>query len=255
MPTYNRPYDLRAALTAVAAQTYPHVEAVVVNDRGAPVGDVVAEFPFARLIEHEVNRGTIGALETGLHHSKGDYIEFLPDDDSIYPDHIERIMYALLRTGAKLAHGNGMLRYVERLPDGAWKTTGFNAALMSSTVTPTVAMIATTVSENAVIHHRSVFDEAGWWLADSCLSDLEIHMRLALRYVFVHVNEITFEFREHAGNQAKAWDFAGELQRIYDELHPAPGRPILAADREATHARMKLRVPGKPAFAPTIHLA
>ena len=81
IPTYNRPQDLARALAAVGAQTYPFVEAVVVNDAGAPVGDVVAAFPFARLIDHDVNRGAVAAIETGLRHARADYIEFLPDDD------------------------------------------------------------------------------------------------------------------------------------------------------------------------------
>ncbi|HVA33442.1 MAG TPA: glycosyltransferase family 2 protein, partial [Candidatus Baltobacteraceae bacterium] len=254
IPTFNRPDDLRNVLRAVGAQTYPAVEAVVVNDCGSPVDHVVAEFPFARLIEHPVNRGTIEGWGTGMKHARGEYIEFLPDDDSIYPDHIERVMFALLRSGAKIAHGNGMLRYVERTAGGGWKTTGFNANLCSGTLTPTIALIATPVSENATIHHRSVFDDGGWWLPDSSLADLELHMRLGLRYVFVHVDETTFEFREHTGNQAKLLDFPTELLRIYEQLHPHPERPILTEHRKATHAGMAARVPGQPAFPPTISL-
>ncbi len=64
MPTYNRPNDLRKALEAVAAQTYPRVEAIVVNDAGAAVDDVTVSFPFATLITHEVNRGVLGAVQT-----------------------------------------------------------------------------------------------------------------------------------------------------------------------------------------------
>ena len=164
-------------------------------------------------------------------------------------------MFALLRSGAKLAHGNGMLRYVERTADGGWKTTGVNASLCSDPLTSKTALIATPVSENGVIHHRSVFAEAGWWLSDSCLADLELHMRLGLRYVFVHVDQITFEFREHAGNQAKQMDFPTELRRIYDELHPVPDRPLLAVGRNSTLAAMAARTPGKPAFPPTIALS
>ena len=255
IPTFNRPSDLHAALTSVREQTYPNVEAVVVNDYGTPVDDIVAEFPFARLVEHSTNRGAVAGLQTGMRNARGDYIQFLPDDDLIYPDHIERVMYALLRTGAKIAHGNGMLRYVERGADGGWVTTGLNASLCSDTLTPITALIATPVSENAVIQHRSVYDEAGWWLMDSSLADLELHMRLAKRFVFVHADDVTFEFREHANNQAKLLDFATELRRIYEDLHPAPGRPILAADRETTHATMRARIPGQPAFPPTIRLA
>jgi Glycosyl transferase family 2 len=254
IPTYNRPDDLRRALSAVGAQTYPNIEAVVVNDCGTPVDDVVGGFPFARLIDHAVNRGTIPAWGTGMQHAKGDWIQFLPDDDTLYPDHIERVMFAVLRSGAKIAHGNGMLRYVERAADGGWNTTGFNASLCSDTLTPTVALIATKVSENGVMHHRTVFDDGGWWRDDSSLADLELHMRLGLKFVFVHVDEITFEFREHAGNQAKLLDFGTELLRIYDELHPRPDRPLLTAARQSTHENMAARVPGQPAFPPTISL-
>jgi hypothetical protein len=252
IPTYNRPKDLRAVLTAVAAQTYPAVEAIVVNDCGSPVEDVVADFPFAKLVNHKTNAGAVKALETGMEHAAGDYIEFLPDDDLIYPDHVERVMFAMLRSGAKLAHGNGMLRYVERTADGDWKMTGVNGTLCGESLNPNVASIATPVSENAVIHHRSVFSEAGWLLADSALNDLELHMRYGNRYVFVHSDAMTFEFREHPGNQAKTLDFPTELERLYRDVHPMPGRPILAEDRRSTLEAMRRRVPGQPAFPPTI---
>ena len=254
VPTYNRRRDLADALRAVAAQTYPRVEAIVVNDCGAPVDDVVAEFAFARSIDHAVNRGAVGAVETGLGAARGDYIVLLPDDDSIYPDHIERVMFALLRSGAKIAHASGMLRFVERAPDGGWKTTGLNGSVFSDTLTPTTALIATPVSLNSVIQHRSVFDEAGWF-AEGCLSDLEIHMRQGRRYVFVHVDNVTFEFREHAGNAAKQNDFGTELLRIYEHVHPVPDRPVLADYRASTQAHVAARVPGKPAFPPTIEIA
>lgn len=254
IPTFNRPDDLRRVLAAVGAQTYPFVEAVVVNDCGSPVDDVVAAFPFARLIEHEQNGGSVAGFYTAMQAARGDYVEFLPDDDSIYPDHIERIMFALLRAGAKVAHANGMLRYVERTAAGEWRTTGVNATLCSETLTPASALVATPVSVNGVIQHRSVFDEIGWWLPDSVLADLELHMRQGPRYVFVHADDVTFEFREHAGNQAKAWDFPTELLRIYTDVHPVADRPTLAAYRQATHAAMAARVPGQPAFPPTLRV-
>jgi hypothetical protein len=254
IPTYNRPDQLRAALTAIGAQTYPRVEVVVVNDCGTPVDAVVADFPFARLIEHATNQGGTTAALTGTKAAAGDYIGFLPDDDLIYPDHVERLMSALLRSGAKIVHGNGMLRYVTFRPDGSFVTTGFNAALLSDTITPTLALIATPVSLNSVIHHRSVFEETGYWIIDSPLNDLELHIRQGQRYVFVHVSHTTFEFREHSGNLAKKLDFATEARRLYDEVHPRPDRPYLQANRAATAASFARRIPGQPAFPPTLTL-
>ncbi len=176
---------------------------------------------------------------------------FLPDDDSIYPDHVERVMNAILRSGAKIAHGNGLLRFVERTADGGWRTTGLNATLCSDTLTPSSALVVTPVQLNGVIQHRSVFDETGWFI-DSFLNDVEIHMRQAQRYVFVHVDAMTFEFREHAGNSAKQNDFPRELQRLYDEVHPISGRPVLEQQRRASLQLMASREPGKPAFPPTV---
>jgi glycosyltransferase involved in cell wall biosynthesis len=251
IPTYNRPADLQRVLAAVRAQTYPAIEAIVVNDAGSPVDDVVAAFPFARLINQDRNGGAIRAVATGMNNAAGEYIALLPDDDWMFPDHVERVMYALLRCGAKLAHGNGLLRFVERLPDDSWKTTGFNGRLLTETLTQTLALLATPVSENGVIQHRSVFAEAGWFLEDSALNDLEFHMRIGRRYVFVHSDDVTFEFREHAKNNAKSLDFATELKRLYTDVHPVPGRPLLEAEREATYAAMAARVPGQPAFPPT----
>jgi hypothetical protein len=254
IPTYNRPVELRGALVAIGAQTYPNIEAVVVNDCGTPVDDIVAAFPFARLINHEVNRGGGGAALTGTQAAAGEYIAFLPDDDTLYPDHVARLMHALLRSGAKLAHSNGMLRYVEFAADRTFRTTGFNASLLSQTLSPTEALIATPVSLNSVLHHRSVFDEAGYWLVESCLNDLELHIRQGTRYVFVHVDDTTFEFREHAGNGAKIMDFATEARRLYTEVHFLPDRPLLQQIRAATADGFARRIPGKPAFPATITL-
>jgi hypothetical protein len=254
IPTYNRPDDLRAALRSVAAQTYPRIEAVVVNDAGASVDHVVRDFPFARLIDHDVNGGSNVAARTGALAAASDYLAFLPDDDSIYPDHIERVMYALVRSGAKIAHGSGMLRYVERAADGSWLTVGFHARLLADTLTPNLALVATPVNFNAIVHHRSVFDEAGYWMMDSCLSDLELHMRQGVRYVFVHADSITFEFREHAGNQAKKNDFAREALRLYDVIHPAPDRPLLRESRMRTVDIFSRRRSDRPAFEPTLSL-
>ncbi len=48
-PTYNRRTELQTMLGCIAAQTYPNIESIVVNDGGEPVDDIVAMFPFARL--------------------------------------------------------------------------------------------------------------------------------------------------------------------------------------------------------------
>lgn len=254
MPTYNRRDDLRAVLQNVAEQTYPKIESIVVNDAGENVADVVAEFPFARLIEHERNCGVHRTLETGKDAARGEYITFLPDDDGIFPDHIERIVYAMLRSRAKVGHGNGLLKYVETQADGGLKTIGYNATTLSSTTTVTHALIATPVSMNGMIYHRSVFEEVGWLINESPLGDVEHQMRVARRFAYVHVDNVTYWYREHPGQGSKKLDFPSELRRLYRDVHPMPERPLLERRREATLAGIEARKPGAAPFSPTVWL-
>ena len=98
--TYNRHADLRRMLTCLRDQTYPRIESIgVVNDCGQPIEDVVAEFPFARVLNQEVNAGPIRAGIRGTREAKGSFIGYLPDDDWLYPDHVERLVNAMAALG------------------------------------------------------------------------------------------------------------------------------------------------------------
>ena len=143
IPTFNRRADLNNCLRCVAAQTYPNVQAVVVNDAGAPVDDIVARYPFARLRNLEKNSGAVEAFIAGVELVAGGYVAILPDDDWLYPDHVELLVTAMERTGATVAHANTLIRYVRRLGEGDFETTGYNAGIFVETATPTEAMVAT----------------------------------------------------------------------------------------------------------------
>jgi len=255
MPTYNRPELLANVLTSVAAQTYPRIEAIVVNDAGAPVDAVVARFPFARLIVHEQNRGAVHATETGFRASVGEYVAFLPDDDWIYPDHVARIMAALLRGGAVFAHGAALLRYFKRAADGSDALRGFNMSTFAKTIDLREALVASTISLNQCIQHRRVFDELGWFLNDSPVSDNEFHMRLLQHHTPVFVPNVTCEFRDYErGSFGKNADLGAALKHVYDEVHPFPNRPVLAEIRERTLASINARPAGVSPFEPSVVL-
>jgi len=66
VPTFARPALLHRALVSILEQTYPHYEAVVVNDGGVDIRGVVEQFGFARLVEHEENQGLPAARNTGI---------------------------------------------------------------------------------------------------------------------------------------------------------------------------------------------
>lgn len=94
--TQNRPHLLHNALSSLAAQTWPALEAVVVNDGGQDVEAVTA--PFAekisgglRVIRHEQAQGRSAAANGGLQAARGEWIAFLDDDDTLENDGLEKL--------------------------------------------------------------------------------------------------------------------------------------------------------------------
>lgn len=90
IPTYKRSDTLTRAIDSVLNQTYPNIEIIVVDDNGE--GTEYQKATEQRLkgyiesskityIKHKVNKNGSAARNTGFRASKGEYINFLDDDD------------------------------------------------------------------------------------------------------------------------------------------------------------------------------
>lgn len=240
-PTYNRRDDLRRMLDCLAQQTYPRIEAVIVNDGGDAVDDIVESFPFARLID--VPHGGVAlAVVAGVEAAQGTYVQLLADDDWLQPDHVEALMAAMLRSGAAVAHGNTLIRYQQREDDHSFSTSGFNAVVFNDSATPTEALAYTPISGQAMIVRRDILAEIGSWRRDCLLADQEFHIRAAAGYVFAYVDQMTAEWRWRGKEQISGTgDGAAELRRVYEELHPVTDRPVVQRTRAQTLANVSTR--------------
>jgi len=93
IPTYNRPQELRRAVVSVLNQTFKDFELIIIDDASdTDVESVVESFDDGRIsfIEHKINKGGSAARNTGIHHSSGEYIAFLDDDDQWAKIKLER---------------------------------------------------------------------------------------------------------------------------------------------------------------------
>lgn len=99
IPTYARPENLVRAIKSVLNQTYKPIEIIVVDDngRGSPfqvetenVLKSYIEKGLVKYITHETNKNGSAARNTGSRASKGEYINFLDDDDVFVPTKIEK---------------------------------------------------------------------------------------------------------------------------------------------------------------------
>ena len=110
---------------------YPCIEIVVVNDAGENVDHIVAPYANARIVNLPVNGGVERLVIEAFKIIKGSYVQLLADDDTLFPDHVERLMAAMLRSGACIAHGNTLMRYERREDDGSLSLSGYNAIVFN----------------------------------------------------------------------------------------------------------------------------
>ena len=98
---------LTDALDSVASQTYPNIEVVIVNAKGADhreVDEWCGHFP-QRITtnEGETSLRRSQAGNVGLRVANGDYLLFLDDDDWLAVDHIAKLVDTLITHPACLA--------------------------------------------------------------------------------------------------------------------------------------------------------
>ena len=98
IPTHDRPHFLARAVASVLAQTYPHVEVVVVDDNmpGTPMRTqtqaVMRQFRDNPRVQYILGDRPVGggpARNRGIEAAKGTYVTFLDDDDIYLPQKVE----------------------------------------------------------------------------------------------------------------------------------------------------------------------
>jgi glycosyltransferase involved in cell wall biosynthesis len=101
LPTVDRPEFLLEALRAIAHQTHPELELILVRDGGTPLADEARgllerlEFP-TTLVEHDgPSHGLANARNAGLERARADAVALLDDDDLWEPGHVAALAAAL----------------------------------------------------------------------------------------------------------------------------------------------------------------
>ncbi|WP_290818578.1 glycosyltransferase [Halovivax sp.] len=209
LPTYDRPRMLVEAVESVAAQAYPNLELLVVDDGSpTPAATILEErAPSAlewRCLRHDENRGANAARNTGIRAAAGEYVAFLDDDDRWSPETVASQVAALWGAGERAGvalvgqrtlHGDDETAI--RLPTIEGEATG---DLMAGEPAGTFS---------TMLVRRSVVDDAG--LPDErfpALQDREWMIRLSRHCEFVSVREPLVERR------------FGDYEQIDDAFEP-----------------------------------
>jgi glycosyltransferase involved in cell wall biosynthesis len=94
IPTYNRANILPRALESALAQTYDHLEVLVVDDGSTDnTAELVAQYAEldnrVRYLRQPQNAGVSAARNRGLREARGDFVAFLDSDDEWFPAKLE----------------------------------------------------------------------------------------------------------------------------------------------------------------------
>lgn len=108
VPVYNVEAYVEKCLASLAAQTYPNMEFIVVDDASTDGGGSICDAWAARDSRFQVlrlpeNQGLSAARNEGVRLASGDYIAFVDSDDSVEPGLLETLYRALEENRADIS--------------------------------------------------------------------------------------------------------------------------------------------------------
>ena len=225
--TSQRPAWLRQALASCANQTYPNLEVVVVEDGPESSRAVIEELAPRLALRYRATGERVGRARAGnlaLAAARGEWLNFLDDDDVLFADHVEVLVRAARRARALGAFGfawEAQTRVIDR--DAALYEEVGNVPRLRRGFDRVTLWHENYLPIQAVCFHRSLYERHGGFAEDmDQLEDWNLWTRYTIQDDFVHVEKTTSKYRvpadarEAAERQAKldaAYRGAIERQR------------------------------------------
>jgi len=203
---------LQRALDSIAAQNYPNIEVVVVAAGAAEHRDLpdrCGAFPL-RLVRTAKPLARAEAANVALESARGDWLNFLDDDDELLPMHVSSLRAALdANAPARLAHsitedvgadGTPLGRHGARFRPWRQLDTGF--------FRPHCAMFAVSLLDDGVAFDPR-FD---------ILEDMDFFVQCAAKTPFVFVPEVTTRSHLEVGDSGVGRGVNRDPERIEKAL-------------------------------------
>lgn len=205
--TKDRPGLLSNALCSVVKQTYANIEIVLVNDGGADVKDMahmIARDVPVNYITHEESRGRAAAANSGLQAAHGLYLNFLDDDDVLYPEHVENLVQRLEADCSKVAYSSVLSAFYKGPPERPESCTK-RVVHHDIDFDPRRLLFQNFIPIMSVLFHRDVLSKVGAF--DETLDlfeDWDFWIRMSRHFRFHHIHQVTAEYRFYGSETTEA---------------------------------------------------
>ncbi|NOR80858.1 MAG: glycosyltransferase [Methyloprofundus sp.] len=180
IPAYNAEAFIKKALDSVLQQSYPHFEALIINDGSTDrTVAIIDEYqdPRIKLIT-QVNGGLSNARNTGIQTAQGDYLAFLDADDYWEVEKLEK-QIALLKQNPDIGFCSSQSRI--ETPEGVflnhWHCPEISVSTLHSIFIHNAAI---TGSGSGVMVTKELQKQAGFFDESlESLEDIDMWMRYA----------------------------------------------------------------------------
>ncbi len=205
IPLFNGETYIARALDSVLSQRYANFEIIIIDDGStdqsvAQIGKYLGDARVKYLSQE--NAGVAAARNTGIRHATGEYIAFLDQDDLWLPDKLAlQVAYMEQHPEVALVHSD--MAFIDGIgstldaPDWAWVQETYGHCMrelfMGNSIATLTALVRRTCLD-AVGLLRQVLAPADDW---------DLWLRLAARYPFGFIPEVTGCYRVHAGNESR----------------------------------------------------
>ncbi|HUL56884.1 MAG TPA: glycosyltransferase [Usitatibacter sp.] len=217
--TVDRAAWLREALASCAHQTYPHLEVIVIEDGPEASRAIVEEFAGRLDIRYRATGARGGRAKAGnlaLSLARGEWLNFLDDDDLFFADHVEVLVDAVQRADVAGAYALAWETQTEFIDKHhARYEEVFHVTRHYQRFDRLTLWHHNYLPIQAVLFHRRLYGKYGGFDEDmDQLEDWNLWTRYTLEDDFVLVEKTTSKYRVPADSHV-----AAERQALLDQAY------------------------------------
>lgn len=215
IPCYNHEPYVVEAIRSVFAQTYPHIEIIIIDDGSQDrsvemIKGVLGESPFPVKLVVRDNKGAHVTLNEGIDLAGGGYIGILNSDDRYSPDRVDSLLRLLASTGK--GWGFSGVKFIDKTGDSIQYgqdnhvdilMNGLNQLYSGNSITIGFASFNYAISTGNLFFNKALWKRLGGFSGyryvhdwDFCLRALEVESPAVL-------HEADYDYRLHGANTIK----------------------------------------------------
>ncbi len=271
IPVYNGEAFVGQAIESVLAQTWPHLELIVVND-GSTDGsaEVIGRYRDRLVLVEQSNQGVAAARNAGMQRAKGDFVALLDQDDWWRPEKLAR-QVPLLAANPRVGLVHTAVDHYDQTRQqwvGPLNPQAKPERLVGQCFRQ--LLLDNQIYNSTVLLRRAALEQVGLCdlsIRGNTVQDYDLWLRIARHWELAFVPEPLVVFRIHSGQgtwdrrlmlseEARLlervlaeegltgdWELRGRMARLYDQLGTAQ---LEAGDRRGARQSFRRALQWQP---------